>query len=207
MRRALHRLRLTWTEVFPRGKLYGVDVKINELDKKWPVALPPAGATATTSAAAPLVTVRPPATTSARPSPASDSAGMDSIGGQMVHVNPKFINKSKLPANGTAPQTTRSEPTVVPGTVSVTASKQPLVRVLPLRLSFIVSSVAEYSVFQILRKDKSVYSVAIASAVCHQSIASFEALSVTTAPQITRSEPTVVPGTVSGNDGTVSEWE
>ncbi|KAI6182073.1 hypothetical protein M3Y97_00341000 [Aphelenchoides bicaudatus] len=39
-RKSLFKLRNTWQEVFPRGKLYALDVEVHNIDPKWPVATP-----------------------------------------------------------------------------------------------------------------------------------------------------------------------
>ncbi len=41
VRSALHKLRLTWTEVFPTETLHQLDVKVQSIDPKWPVAAMP----------------------------------------------------------------------------------------------------------------------------------------------------------------------
>lgn len=37
-RKKLYELRHTWNEVFPKSRLYGLDVKIQSIDPAWPLA-------------------------------------------------------------------------------------------------------------------------------------------------------------------------
>ncbi|KRX38025.1 Pre-mRNA cleavage complex 2 protein Pcf11, partial [Trichinella murrelli] len=39
-RQALYRLRTTWPNIFPASKLYGIDIKVHEIDPAWPLQNP-----------------------------------------------------------------------------------------------------------------------------------------------------------------------
>ncbi|ETN68373.1 hypothetical protein NECAME_05647 [Necator americanus] len=93
VRSALYRLRQTWGDVFNRSKLYQLDIKVNEIDRAWPLTALKQGG-------------KPPVITSAPSNPTSSlpiAPALKQIHGK-VHVNPKFIQN-----NG---QNTASEATV-----------------------------------------------------------------------------------------------
>ncbi|GMS89447.1 hypothetical protein PENTCL1PPCAC_11622 [Pristionchus entomophagus] len=79
VRSALWKLRDTWKEIFTRGKLYELDIKVNQEDPKWPIETPlRTGAT----------TISPSKTEPAPPVPRPSTSA-----DQKVHVNPKFVDK------------------------------------------------------------------------------------------------------------------
>uniref|UniRef100_A0A914GW81 CID domain-containing protein n=1 Tax=Globodera rostochiensis TaxID=31243 RepID=A0A914GW81_GLORO len=80
-RASIYRLRCTWGDVFPRSRLYMIDIKINAIDKAWPIIHP-----STPGGAAPPQ----------QPPPSSAGGG-----GSFVHVNPLFLN-GKSPTTATA---------------------------------------------------------------------------------------------------------
>uniref|UniRef100_A0A915D024 CID domain-containing protein n=1 Tax=Ditylenchus dipsaci TaxID=166011 RepID=A0A915D024_9BILA len=93
-RAALYKLRLTWNDILPRNRLYAIDTKINAIDKNWPIA----------SLTAALASTRPPPDAAAPTSsskenfkqePARTANPTTSAANQMVHVNPKFLNKNE----------------------------------------------------------------------------------------------------------------
>ncbi|VDO76434.1 unnamed protein product [Heligmosomoides polygyrus] len=89
VRGAMYRLRQTWGDIFNRSKLYQLDIKVNEIDRAWPL-------TALKQGAKPPVAANPPPST-APPAPAPSSAPVASsikaVHGK-VHVNPKFIQNN-----------------------------------------------------------------------------------------------------------------
>lgn len=72
LRLTMHKVRRSWTtDLFPMSRLYGIDIKVREIDPAWPVA--PVSA-AQQSASASESTPAAPAT-------------------HTVHVNPRFLQK------------------------------------------------------------------------------------------------------------------
>ena len=86
----LYKLRTTWgnpLNIFPRGKLYAIDIRINAIDRAWPVQNPmPSGSNGTTTTQS-----------SQRSSPQvqTSSSGTTTASNKVVHVNPKFFNKNE----------------------------------------------------------------------------------------------------------------
>ncbi|KAF8357531.1 pcf-11 [Pristionchus pacificus] len=126
VRTALHRLRLTWTEIFSRGKLYELDIKVNQEDPKWPIDTPvPNGGngknrTVPTSSVASSSTTTVP-TPIVRPSTSN----------QKVHVNPKFMDKMAVKkGEGASPSSSSSS--VSSRTVTVGKSNEVKVEVKPI---------------------------------------------------------------------------
>ncbi|CAD5206148.1 unnamed protein product [Bursaphelenchus okinawaensis] len=76
-RASMYKLRNTWANVYPRAKLYAIDLKIHEIDRNWPVlSLTSNGARAAAPAAP-----RP------EPAPATPQTAASN-----VHVNPRFYS-------------------------------------------------------------------------------------------------------------------
>ncbi|CAD5208813.1 unnamed protein product [Bursaphelenchus xylophilus] len=102
-RGAMYKLRNTWVNVYPRGKLYMIDLKIHELDNNWPVhSLSTSGALSTTAPRPP--NPRPPQTAQTT-----------------IHVNPRFIERAQnppqklvSPPKTDVPQTKNEAPKTVP---------------------------------------------------------------------------------------------
>ncbi|EPB77467.1 hypothetical protein ANCCEY_03450 [Ancylostoma ceylanicum] len=83
VRSALYRLRQTWGDVFNRSKLYQLDIKVNEIDRAWPLTALKQGGKP------PVIT-----NTSSAPAPTAPIApAIKPIHGK-VHVNPKFIQNN-----------------------------------------------------------------------------------------------------------------
>ncbi|KJH53064.1 hypothetical protein DICVIV_00749 [Dictyocaulus viviparus] len=83
VRSALYRLRQTWGDIFNRSKLYQLDIKVNEVDRAWPLTALKQGAkppiiSSTTQAATQATTV---------------ALANKPVHGK-VHVNPKFIQNN-----------------------------------------------------------------------------------------------------------------
>uniref|UniRef100_A0A914XLI4 CID domain-containing protein n=1 Tax=Plectus sambesii TaxID=2011161 RepID=A0A914XLI4_9BILA len=72
-RMALYKLRLTWGDVFPRSKLYAIDIKVNQIDPAWPVLNPQTNSSAGSDS----------------------SAAATSSSHTAIHVNPRFLPSSK----------------------------------------------------------------------------------------------------------------
>lgn len=68
----MYKLRRTWDDIFPRGKLYAIDTKVSAIDRAWPMPSlnPTSNATASTSV-----------------------VGSKMLN-QTVHVNPKFLKSN-----------------------------------------------------------------------------------------------------------------
>ncbi|KAK6060267.1 hypothetical protein COOONC_02078 [Cooperia oncophora] len=81
VRAAMYRLRQTWGDIFNRSKLYQLDIKVNEIDRAWPL-------TALKQPAKPPVITNPAPTP---PAPAAPS--IKPVHGK-VHINPKFIQNN-----------------------------------------------------------------------------------------------------------------
>ncbi|KRZ68380.1 Pre-mRNA cleavage complex 2 protein Pcf11, partial [Trichinella papuae] len=71
-RQALYRLRTTWPNIFPASKLYGIDIKVHEIDPAWPLQNPNQLKASVTN-------------------PVNSSGSSSST--KHVHVNPKFIDQ------------------------------------------------------------------------------------------------------------------
>lgn len=83
VRSAMYRLRQTWGDIFNRSKLYQLDIKVNEVDRAWPLTALKQGA-------------KPPVITNPAPVAAPTTTvplANKSIHGK-VHVNPKFIQNN-----------------------------------------------------------------------------------------------------------------
>ncbi|KAJ1349582.1 hypothetical protein KIN20_005173 [Parelaphostrongylus tenuis] len=83
VRSALYRLRQTWGDIFNRSKLYQLDIKVNEVDRAWPL-------TALKQGAKPPVITNPASSTA---STTTVTLANKPIHGK-VHVNPKFIQNN-----------------------------------------------------------------------------------------------------------------
>jgi cytoskeletal protein RodZ len=101
----LYKLRLTWTDIFPRGKLYAIDIKANEIDPNWPLITPPSSTASrtTTTAGAKIPSSSSTATTTTTTSTSSSvvastssSAGSTTPPNAHIHVNPKFMPPPKV---------------------------------------------------------------------------------------------------------------
>lgn len=86
----MYKLRNTWANVFPKGKLYMLDLEIHGIDPNWPVASP------RNTAAKPTTTGRP-----AEPKP-------------VVHVNPRFKPKPAATVPAVTASPVKSAAKVVP---------------------------------------------------------------------------------------------
>lgn len=75
---ALYKLRLTWGDVFPRSKLYAIDIKVNQIDPAWPVLNPHSNASAGSEGSGGVSQK-----TGSSTSSSSHTA---------IHVNPKFLD-------------------------------------------------------------------------------------------------------------------
>ncbi|KRY78888.1 Polyadenylation and cleavage factor -like protein 11, partial [Trichinella pseudospiralis] len=73
-RQALYRLRTTWPNIFPASKLYGIDIKVHEIDPAWPLQNPNQLKASVTN-------------------PVNSSGSSSSSSTKHVHVNPKFIDQ------------------------------------------------------------------------------------------------------------------
>ncbi|WKX98316.1 hypothetical protein Q1695_013752 [Nippostrongylus brasiliensis] len=99
VRAAMYRLRQTWGDIFNRSKLYHLDIKVNEIDRAWPL-------TALKQGAKPPVIPTP--TPTVEPA-ASAPPAIKPIHGK-VHVNPKFIqNNGQNTANDAEPRKVKSD--------------------------------------------------------------------------------------------------
>ncbi|XGW18045.1 hypothetical protein V3C99_002557 [Haemonchus contortus] len=99
VRAAMYRLRQTWGDIFNRSKLYQLDIKVNEIDRAWPL-------TALKQGAKPPVVTNP---TPAAPPPAPVAPALKPVHGK-VHVNPKFIqNNGQNTASDDVPKKVKSE--------------------------------------------------------------------------------------------------
>ncbi|GMT19447.1 hypothetical protein PFISCL1PPCAC_10744 [Pristionchus fissidentatus] len=77
VRSSLFKLRDTWKDIFSRGKLYELDIKVNQEDPNWPIETPTASGSKGAVKAATGTAAHPP---TAQPD-------------KKVHVNPKFMDK------------------------------------------------------------------------------------------------------------------
>ncbi|VDM56923.1 unnamed protein product [Angiostrongylus costaricensis] len=83
VRSAMYRLRQTWGDIFNRSKLYQLDIKVNEVDRAWPLTALKQGAKP------PVITNPAPVTAPTTTVPLANK----SVHGK-VHVNPKFIQNN-----------------------------------------------------------------------------------------------------------------
>jgi len=78
-RSSLYKLRQTWSVIFPRARLYQIDMKVNAIDPAWPVITPSSSR------------VTPAASTSTS---AVTSAVTPAVPSNQIHVNPRFLASS-----------------------------------------------------------------------------------------------------------------
>ncbi|KRZ93319.1 Pre-mRNA cleavage complex 2 protein Pcf11 [Trichinella sp. T8] len=98
-RQALYRLRTTWPNIFPASKLYGIDIKVHEIDPAWPLQNP----NQLKASAANVV-----------------NSSSSSSSTKHVHVNPKFIDQK---GQKVSEQQEISEGMVVSSEGQITAEK------------------------------------------------------------------------------------
>ncbi|GMR42384.1 hypothetical protein PMAYCL1PPCAC_12579 [Pristionchus mayeri] len=107
VRASLYKLRVTWTDIFARGKLYELDIKVNQEDPKWPIDTPvPNGSS---GRARPVA--QPPVAPSTAKAPAAPVSAAPlarpSTSTRTVHVNPKFMDKMAV-KSGDSPSSSSS---------------------------------------------------------------------------------------------------
>jgi hypothetical protein len=106
----LFKLRNTWQEVFPRGKLYTLDVEVHTIDPKWPIISPQKNGVATQQQqpqrrpAAPQVIVKsepkprsPIATENSKDAVKRPAENVTNGSKGRIFVNPNFVKQEPQP--------------------------------------------------------------------------------------------------------------
>lgn len=82
----MYKLRKTWDDVFPRGKLYLLDVEVHDVDRNWPLSLPQKNG----STLPPSAKEQP---SKATPVSTEESSNLPNWQKNRIYVNPNFVKE------------------------------------------------------------------------------------------------------------------